>query len=103
MRSFRHLGLLLCLAFAFAIGQQGALLHALGHATEQVQHKGDGKPGKLSCDTCATLAQPSGMPGAGMPPVATPERGVASWAFALRSAPARSILVFRSRAPPVLL
>ena len=103
MKALRSFGFLLCLAFAIAIGQQGALLHALGHATEQVQHKGDPKPAKLACETCAMVAQPAGMPVAGMPPVAVTEGMVAAAPYARLEAPARVLLVFRSRAPPVLL
>ena len=103
MKSLRHFGFLLCLAFALAIGQQGALLHALGHATEQIQHKGDPKPIKVACETCAMVAQPAGMPVAGMPPVAAVEGLVAAAPFVQIDAPARVQLVFRSRAPPVLL
>ena len=103
MKSLRHFGFLLCLAFALAIGQQGALLHALGHATEQVQHKGDPKPGKLACDTCAVVGQPSGMPVSGIPPIALAEGRIESAPFAQLPAPARFEAVFHSRAPPVLL
>jgi hypothetical protein len=103
MRTLRHLGFLLCLAFAFAIGQQGAVLHALGHATEQVQNKGDPKPWKTPCEQCALAAQPAGMPVAGMPPVpvVTGTADAAPWRVSF--APARPFIVFLSRAPPVLL
>ena len=103
MKPLRHFGFLLCLAFALAIGQQGALLHALGHATEQVQHKGDPKPAKVACDTCATVAQPSGMPVSGLLPVALSEGQVEAAPFAQLPAPVRVDVVFLSRAPPVLL
>jgi hypothetical protein len=103
MKPLRHLGFLLCLAFALAIGQQGALLHALGHATEQVQHKGDPKPAKVACETCAMVAQPSGMPVSGLLPLALVEGHVDAVPFAQAPAPARVTVVFRSRAPPVLL
>jgi hypothetical protein len=103
MKPLRHFGFLLCLAFALAIGQQGALLHTLGHATEQIQHKGDPKPGKIACDLCATVAQPSGMPGPGLPPIALAEGEVEAAPFAELPAPVRVEVVFRSRAPPVLL
>jgi hypothetical protein len=103
MRAFRHLGILLCLAFAFAIGQQASLLHALGHATEQLQHKGDGKVPKLACEQCALSASSGGMPAAGMPPVAMVEGDVAVQSRPLTLVAARRVAVFRSRAPPVLL
>jgi len=101
MKRLKHLGLLLCLAFAIAIGQQGALLHALGHAAEQVQ-KGDPKPGKAACEICALAAQPWGAPSAGLPPLGVEARIVAMPAFAVATAPARAFVVFLSRAPPVL-
>jgi hypothetical protein len=102
MKPLRHLGLLLCLAFAFAIGQQGAMLHALGHATEQVQQKGDPKPVKASCDQCA-LSASGGMPVAGMPPIAMVAGTIHAAPWAVQVAPSRVDVVFRSRAPPVLL
>jgi hypothetical protein len=101
MKSLRHIGFLLCLAFALAIGQQGALLHALGHATEQVQ-KGDSKPAKAACDQCALAGQPWGTAAAGMPPIPVTSGAIAAMAFVERVAPARSSIVFLSRAPPVL-
>jgi hypothetical protein len=103
MRIFRHLGILLCLAFAFAIGQQASLLHALGHATEQLQHKGDGKVPKLACEQCALSASSGGMPAAGMPPVAMVQGEVEAEGRATAFVAVRRIAVFRSRAPPVLL
>jgi hypothetical protein len=102
MKALRHFGFLLCLAFAFAIGQQGAVLHALSHATDQVQHKGDSKPAKLACDQCALSGQPSGMPGAGMPVVAQADGAVAEAPLVAHEAPYRAVIVFLSRAPPVL-
>ena len=101
MKRLKHLGILFCLAVAIAIGQQGALLHALGHAAEQVQ-KGDPKPGKAACEICALAAQPWGSPSAGLPPVAVDAHSVAAVPFAVKVAPARAVVVFLSRAPPVL-
>jgi len=103
MRAFRHLGVLLCLAFAFAIGQQASLVHAIGHAAEQAQHKGDGKVPKLACEQCALSAQSGGLPAAGIPPVAMVEGDVMAEGRPQAFAAARRIAVFRSRAPPVLL
>ena len=102
MRALRHFGFLLCLAFAFAIGQQGLLLHTLGHATEQLQHKGDGKLPKVACDQCALSAPAGGMPVAGMPHVALVDGGVVALPFAQIAAPARRVAAFRSRAPPAI-
>ena len=101
MKRLKHLGILLSLAFAIAIGQQGALLHALGHAAEQVQ-KGDPKPGKAACEVCALAAQPWGSPAAGLPPVAAEPPAIDAALFVAKVAPARAVVVFLSRAPPVL-
>ena len=101
MNRLKHFGFLLCLAFAIAIGQQGALLHALGHATDQVQ-KGDPKPGKAACDTCALAAQPWGSPSTGLPPLAAATHAIDAKPFAIVVAPARAVVVFLSRGPPVL-
>lgn len=100
MKRLKHLGILLCLAFAVAIGQQGALLHALGHATEQVQ-KGDPRPGKAACEICALAAQPWGSPVAGLPPTGAEAPAIDAAPFVEKIAPARAVVVFLSRAPPV--
>lgn len=101
MKRLKHVGILLCLAFAIAIGQQGALLHAFGHAAEQVQ-KGDPKPGKGACEICALAAQPWGSPSAGLPALGVEARIVEVSGFVATFAPARTFVVFLSRAPPVL-
>ena len=101
MNRLKHFGFLLCLAVAIAIGQQGALLHALGHAAEQVQ-KGDPKPGKAACDICALAAQPWGSPSSGLPPLAIASGAIDAQPFAVVVAPARAPVVFLSRGPPVL-
>ena len=101
MKRLKHIGVLLCLAFAIAIGQQGALLHALAHAVEQVQ-KGHPAPAKAACEVCALAAQPWGSPAAGLPPVGAEPPAIDATPFVVALAPARAAIVFLSRAPPVL-
>jgi hypothetical protein len=103
MRSPFRLFLGLLLALCFAVGQQLALRHALSHAADAVAQKGDSRIPKVACDQCALTGQPPATPVAGMPPVAGIDGLVAAAPCAQIDAPARVHLVFRSRAPPVLL
>ncbi|HET7731835.1 MAG TPA: hypothetical protein VFK48_17575 [Usitatibacter sp.] len=103
MTPLRRLALLLCLAFALAIGQQAMLLHGMAHAVEKMAQKGDPKPATSACEQCALAAQPLGAPGAGLPPVAIAAGHVAALPAASTEAPPRPRIVFLSRAPPVLL
>ena len=92
------------LALALLIGQQAAALHALGHATEQLQQKKDSAPAPSSCDLCIAYAQFSGAAGskvAALPVVAA--AAVAPLDFVVAGSPAAARLAFRSRAPPTLL
>jgi hypothetical protein len=104
MRRLRHLGFLLWLALALALGQQAALLHDLAHATGQVSHKQDSKPAPSKCDECGLFAEFSGA--ASAQAVAAPFVAAASpRAVFLReqSASIAPRLAFLSRAPPTLL
>lgn len=56
MKPLRRLGTALWLALALLVGQQAAALHDLGHAIQQVEHKGS-TPAGNTCDECFACAQ----------------------------------------------
>jgi hypothetical protein len=56
MKPLRRLGTALWLALALLVGQQAAALHDLGHAIQQVEHKGS-TPASNTCDECFACAQ----------------------------------------------
>ena len=95
MRRTRFVGFLLWLVLAFAMAQQAALLHGLGHAVDRTA----GAP----CVDCAVLANLSGPPSVAVPSIPAIEGSVAAEAPLPLSAPVRQALAFRSRAPPTLL
>ena len=104
MRPLRHLGFLLWLALALAMGQQAAALHDLGHAAEKLSHTQDSKPAPSKCDACFACAELSGA--AGTKAVAAPFVAAVSPCPAFheeRSASIAPRLAFLSRAPPTLL
>ena len=101
MRSLRSLLFAFSLAAALALGQYAALLHGLGHATEQLSQK-PGAPAKIACDQCFTCSQLSSaaptMASAFIAPqadaVLSPREGTCG--------PSVTRVVFLSRGPPVL-
>ncbi|HXZ48842.1 MAG TPA: hypothetical protein VEG27_07455 [Usitatibacter sp.] len=103
MKSLRHLGSALGLALALLFGEQAAALHDLGHAIQQVEHKGS-LPLGSTCDECFACAQLAGAVGVSLPAVpliggsdaAPRERPFSSACVAPRYA-------FLSRGPPALL
>jgi hypothetical protein len=56
MKPLRRLGTAFWLALALLVGQQAAALHDLGHAIQQVEHKGS-VPSGNTCDECFACAQ----------------------------------------------
>ncbi len=56
MKPLRRLATALWLALALLVGQQAAALHDLGHAIQQVEHKGS-TPSSNTCDECFACAQ----------------------------------------------
>jgi hypothetical protein len=56
MKPLRRLGTALWLALALLVGQQAAALHDLGHAINQIAHKGS-VPAGNTCDECFACAQ----------------------------------------------
>ena len=102
MRSSRRILFAFAVALALLFGEQAAALHDLGHAVDQIAHKGSA-PGS-PCDQCFACAQLSGAVGTSLPvvPDAPLERG----APIERSRPAFFALArfaFLSRGPPALI
>jgi hypothetical protein len=102
MKALRRLGFALWLALALVAGQQLALLHELGHATEPLVHQDDGTSTDAKCDQHYALAQFAGAAGAAFA-VPAVDLDVAQFAQPESGAlPARA-LAYRSQAPPALL
>jgi hypothetical protein len=101
MRRLRQLFLAFGLAAALALGQYAALLHGLGHATEQLSQK-PGTPAKVACDQCFTCAQlSSGAPSVPLL-LAAPTGDSVHASSDASCAPSATRVVFHSRGPPVL-
>ena len=102
MRAFRRLGFALWLALALVAGQQAALLHDLGHASEKLAQKQDGKPAPAKCDKHFAFTQVTGAASASIeiPPV---ECTLAEFVVPEVGACAAPTLAYRSQAPPALL
>lgn len=102
MKPLRRIAALFALALALALGQQAALLHALGHASERIAQTQDGKPQTAPCEQCGLAAHLDGIASAPLPlPAITPASAQALPPQA-HAAPSRPTVVYRSRAPPVL-
>lgn len=104
MKRLRHLGFLLSLTLALAMGQQAAALHGLVHAAEKFSQRQDSKPAPSKCDECPLFAQLGSAVGSKAP--AAPLIAVASPRPVLpleRSASLAARLAFHSRGPPTLL
>jgi len=103
MRGIRRFASAFWLGLALLLGQHATLVHALGHATEQLSQKKDSKPAPTSCDQCFACAELSGA--IGTSPVAFAPLALAypvpaaSFAAEVASAP---WLAYRSQAPPPL-
>ena len=95
---------ILWIALAFAVSQQAAALHDLGHAVKRIHAPAqDQYPGSDTCDKCFGFSQLSGsMPGATYAFVALDAAFLYS-AFIPTPAPSRTVVVTRNRGPPVLL
>ncbi|MEO7744269.1 MAG: hypothetical protein ABIR98_15135 [Usitatibacter sp.] len=103
MKLLRRFGFALWLALALAVGQHSGLLHGLAHASEKATQKQDSKPAPSTCDQCSLCAQLVGA--SATPPTLTFAAAdlVPAASPMARAAPALTRVVFRSRAPPVLL
>jgi len=102
MKALRHLGFALWLALALVAGQQLALLHELGHATEQLAQKQDSKPAPSKCDQHYATGQLVGAASCGFAAPLAANHG-ASFAFVDLAVHAPDAPAYRSRAPPQLL
>jgi hypothetical protein len=100
MSRFRSLGFALWLALALFMGQQVAVLHDLGHASEQLGQKSDTKVPKPCNEhfACSQLANAVGSNPPTVPQVSSADVRSASSLDQGTSTPAR--LAYRSRAPP---
>jgi len=102
MKALRRLGFALWLALALVAGQQAALLHDLGHASEKLTQK-DSKPAPSKCGECFACAQ---LAGGGPPTVATVPPvacGIESFIAVEQVAVASAPLAYHAQAPPTLL
>jgi hypothetical protein len=101
MKHMRHVAVLLWLALAFAVGEQAALLHDLGHATQRLSQRQDSNPAPAKCDECRLYAPFSASLGSKAPvaPLVT-----AATPLPMAAAPAGASLArrihFRAQAPP---
>ena len=101
MKALRRLGVVLWLALALVLGQQAAVVHDLGHASEKLAHKQDSKPANPKCDQHFACAQ---VGAGGAPPAAyvlhldnghaAPHERIA------RHRASREVLAYLSRGPP---
>lgn len=102
MMLFRRLGFALWLALALVAGQHAALLHDLGHASESLAQKHDGKPPPTKCDKHFAFVQVLGAASSGFAiPAVECDAGQSRQADT--AAPPARALAYRSQAPPVLL
>ena len=100
MKPMRHIGSLLLLVLAFAMGQHAALLHGLAHAVDQVSHQDPKLPAPSACADCGLAAQLTGMPGASAPLVALQAADLVPALFQPTGIVARATVAFDSRGPP---
>lgn len=104
MSRVRSLLGILWIALAVAVGQQAAILHELGHATENLVSKKDSAPLPKPCNKhflCAELSSAAGAAMPALPLLSLAQTLVAGPLFASASIAAR--FAFNSRAPPTLL
>ena len=101
MKRLRQVLLLLCLPFAIAIGQQGALLHGIGHALQKIaapdKHSA---PAGDACEKCVAYAPLVGGMVAAALLVALVAAAIPRNRFIPIVAPRRTVVTARSRAPP---
>lgn len=101
MRRLRSLLFAFSLAAALALGQYAALLHGLGHATEQLSQK-PGTPAKVACDQCFTCSQLSSGAASTASALPAPEAHAEQPLSDGACGPSVTRVVFLSRGPPVL-
>jgi len=103
MKPLRRLGTALWLALALLVGQQAAALHDLGHAIQQVEHKGSA-PSSNTCDECFACAQLGAAVGIDPPAIPQGDATEAVPHIAAWTSPSTAPrLAFLSTGPPALL
>lgn len=104
VKHVRHLGFALCLAFALLMGEHGALLHELGHGFQRIDHPAQHQyPGGDTCDKCFAFSQLTGAAPGGVAAAVLVLAAILIAAFAAITAPSRTVVATRSRAPPSIL
>jgi hypothetical protein len=104
VKHVRHLGFALCVAFALLVGEHGALLHELGHGFQRIDHPTqDRYPGGDTCDKCFAFSQLTGAATGGIAVVAFALAAIVIALFVAITAPSRTVVATRSRAPPATL
>jgi len=102
MKALRRLGFALWLALALVAGQQAAVLHALGHASESLSQK-DPKQAPSKCDECFACSQLSAGAAVTIPDVPTVECAISTGTFVAEGEHVAPSVPYLSRAPPILL
>jgi len=102
MKALRRLGFALWLALAVVAGQQLAVLHALGHASESLSQKAP-KQAPAKCDECFACSQLSAGAATTVPDVPLVECGIATTTLVAKGHDVAPSVPYLSRAPPILL
>lgn len=102
MKPLRRIAALFALVLALALGQQAALLHALGHVTERAAPTQDGKLSSAPCEQCGLAAHLDGLAPEPPPVLAIAGTSVPAVQLEAEAPPLRGTVVYRSRAPPAL-
>jgi len=102
MKALRRLGFALWLALALVAGQQVAVLHALGHATETFSQK-DPKQAPSKCGECFACSQLSAGAAATVPNVPGVQCGIDTTTVVAKGEQVAPSVPYLSRAPPILL
>ena len=102
MKALRRLGFALWLALAVVAGQQLAVLHALGHASESLSQK-DPKQAPSKCGECFACSQLAAGAATTVPDVPLVECGIATTTLVAKGQDVAASVPYLSRAPPILL
>ena len=104
MKPVRRLGFAIWLALALLVGEQGGLLHELGHGLQRIQTPTQHHyPGSDTCDKCFAFSQLSGPAPGAIAAVALLPAAIVASTFVAILAPSRTVVASRSRAPPIIL
>ena len=101
MNPARRVFLACLLALALILGQHGALLHDLSHATQAVHDGSQGKhPGTDTCDKCSLYAPFSGAAASFVVAIVVLTAAIIAALASSLPALSRTVVSSRSRAPP---